>query len=279
MILNIPKAEACALRKAIRRSILINSHQALLHRIPLAGQEVLMGGIVAEKRELVELSRSDGPCRVSYLAPSPIVEASAKGDFGFENSSFLSLGRAIELTIYDFSGSFEISGFAQDREVRKKISRIQTGEVVYISGVIIPLNDATGYCLQPRSVYSQDELLFYRGVFEEEYQCHRKKIRNILARNYNETAFDRLFYSRSNMDLIRLFRSRPAELNGCDYYWLCDVAYQRYRETLMPKFARATLKYFLIFSAAQTWDEVDPEEYFFDFYDELRGVVDFSHKF
>lgn len=279
MKLSLSKSEACVLRKTIRRNILVNSRQALLKRVPLAELEVLMGGVVMERRELIEVARGNGKCRVSCLVPPAELEASVKGEAGEENFRLISLGHATELTIYDFSGAFEISGFVQDREVRKKISGLRVGDVVYVSGKIIPMNNAAGYHLRPKDLYSPDEFLFYREMFSEKFSLRKREIREVLARSYAETVNDRLFYSKSDMDMVRLFCSRPGELKVFDYFWLCGVVYERYRKTLMSRFAKATLKYFLIYGSSQNWDGVDPEEYFFSMHDELRGVVDFPKEY
>lgn len=161
--MNLSKSESCALRKTIRRNILVNSRQALLNRVPLAELEVLMGGVVMERRELIEVARGNGICCASCLVPPTEVEASVKGEAGDENFRLISLGHATELTIYDFSGDFKISGFVKDREVRKKISGLRVGDVVYVSGQILPMNNAAGYLLQPKAIYSQEEFLFLQG--------------------------------------------------------------------------------------------------------------------
>lgn len=116
-------------------------------------------------------------------------------------------------------------------------------------------------------------------MFGEKFSFHKKEIREVLARAYAESVNDRLFYSRSDIDMIRLFHSKPEGLKAFDYFWLCGVSYGRYQKTLMFRFAKATLKYFLIYGSSQNWDGVDPEEYFFSLHDELRGVVDFPKEF
>ena len=169
-IIGLKKEEYFDSRTAIRGNILLNAETALKKRFAFAKEEteVLMGGIVTVREELVERIEKNDRMRVSALVPKKECENSCldeKNTLGLDKKYQVA---QVELKIYDFSGYFSVGGSVSDqsKDLRLKLFRAKEGDKVYVLGKVIPQNCPEGYFILPQAIFYEEELSVYKSVYQ-----------------------------------------------------------------------------------------------------------------
>ena len=256
----LTRKEYTGIRKRVRKSIFINSKEALLKRTVFKDKEVLMGGVVIEKEKFVEQSFQDeeGNVQISKLVPF-----SKKDDFAEEedNPKFSRIAESVqlELSIFDFSGVFTVSGFIEEqtKDMRLKLFSIKEGNILYILGKIIPMNTKEGYFLLPSEVLSEDELQLHKIAHKEKFSEIKQATEKAKRTDATERVSDALYYNSTwnPMEVIRQFLKKSTQICDFDYCWLVDTVYYMYQRNPSLKLARIVAKYYYKYLNSSSLEE------------------------
>ncbi len=252
---NLKKEDYRELRAKVRRSALINSQQISRNRDILHGRKVLVGGVVLSKKETLLTDEA--------LNQSEVV--------------------AVWLTLYDFSGSFEvcIDLSKLEKEMRRVTCLVKVGQSLFVSGGVQPVRNCWGYYISAQTVYSVNEFDFYKEIYPERYELLRKDLAQLRCLNVSEPLNFKRKYPRSGIELILDFLKKKGRKDYFDYKSVEEGAYEIYIHKEDPRIAPLILKYYLKRMASKMigQDErkiVESCEWkssFFKMYPDLEDVV------
>ena len=235
-IKGIKREEYFDLRTVIRGNILLNSETVLYKRFAFARQEieVLMGGIVTAKYELVERIGKNDRLQISELIPKKKCRDDCideKDTFGFDKKYQVA---QVELKVYDFSGYFSVGGSVTDqsKDLRIGLFRAREGDRIYVLGKIIPMNCPEGYFVLPQEIFNEEEISLYKTTHGGYFSILRERLASVINCQDIEYIGDTLSCYRTSMDVIRLFIGKHPNIKNADYYWLATVI----KEFLLPKY-------------------------------------------
>jgi len=293
-IRKITKPQYYEIRRRVRKNILLNSEQALRQRVPLSGQDVLMGGIVVRKELKLAKISCNGQAMIKEYG-YPMREREIFGDSNGAIKTECDFIAYAEMTLYDFSGFCEVSLEWKDWDAKllPAVLRIKTGEEAYVNGQIIAMNNSAGYYLKGDGLFGRNELELYKQVGDR-YESRRKEILELKSRAYFEKDEDVLFLAREPMDIIRLFLKNSPAVDSAMYHMLTGAIYEMYLKSHSVDLPKLILKYFLLWVGSQNWSEGDAEwrgtdwreplaeedvaKEFFEYYPDLIAMVDLSSR-
>jgi hypothetical protein len=267
------RATYSILRKTIRENIMLNSRVALKKRFAFGSidQEVMMGGVVVRRVEMVELIYENSKLRISKFMPKADVEKEL-----CKRGTVLDVAQ-VDLQVFDGSGCFDVCGSINDqsKELRLQLFKQKLGDVVFILGQVIPQNCSEGYFLLPTAIFGEQEYSLYKNLA---YKQQLAKLKETIDRikNSQEPEFigDALSCAMSSMDTIRLFLKKDPRITPFDYYWLARVAYDRFSSNPSTRLAHMVARYHYICRGPVT-TPAEREELFKDMCDALPEILPF----
>lgn len=272
---NLTKERYTSLRKTVRQNIMVNSRYVYLNRFKFTDTPVLMGGIVIQREEIFECISGYEHIEVAQFLTKEEFEGSRNNATESDWLKPIGYIKQLQFKIFDFSGHFTIL-IDRDliREARLRFFKVKGGDLVYVIGKIIPINESSnGYFLLPADILTEKEFEFYKEVYSDQFREMKNKVQKAKLKEYIPTISDILNYHRERFEVIRLFLSKNDGISEPDYFWLINAIVDIYRERPCRKLAQLAYRYFYRWHKSRSGVSENPMENFRDWYPNLTGEM------
>lgn len=283
MILNInyPREKYRELSKTIRRNIMVNSECAFSRRFEFGKRRspVLMAGLAVEYEELMGVScRDNDLIEVSQLVARGEWEKQKAESGEVPDETDWKVDQ-LELKLFDGSGFIEVLTvlIRREEDIEKIRDKVKKGEIIFVIGLLMPINSPAGYFLLSEMILSEEELALYKHVYAAKFKEYKLSADLIKSSPLKPAeASDILCYPRNNMEIIRLFLSNRPDMEQTDYFYLACTAYEMFTNSPSLKTALMVMKYFRRRNMPDTirFDETMHQEMFNDLYPDVNKYIE-----